>query len=405
MFTHNYLENLANKYKTPLYLYDLAALEQSYLSFKDAFKGRKSMICYALKANSNLHLVRTLASLGSGADCVSIFEVKLALMAGIPKYKIIFSGVGKSREDLIEAINLDIFFINVESFEEFKLIVEISRKIKRPVRISLRLNPNVDALTHNSISTGRSFDKFGLSLEMAKEIYKLADREKFILPIALHFHIGSQLLNIEPIKDALKIALEFLGSLNIKSIKFLDVGGGLGIKYMEEEIISLKDYGEIFKSVPKELTLIFEPGRRIIGESGFLLSSVLYEKRNEGHRFIILDAGMNDLIRPALYQAVHQISFYSPNFDEQLKGELTTNEEPAHIVGPICESADIFRTMNAPLNAKYVLIHDVGAYGYSMSSNYNLRGRCAEVGIRQNNDMLIRKREDLNDLMKNMQTT
>ena len=314
------LQELAHTYGTPLYVYDMEQIKRNFLSFKQAFNARKSLICYALKANSNLSVLRLLAELGSGADCVSIGEVKRALLAGIPKYKIIFSGVGKKDDEIKEALELGILFINVESFEELKRIESITKLLvdsrtnpspeSTRARISIRVNPNIDAKTHPYISTGLHENKFGVDMESAKQMYLYAHKSAFLEPVGIHFHIGSQLTDLEPLIEAAhKIAnlARSLLALGI-NLRFFDIGGGLGIRYEDEKPIDLYSYAQGILSTLSgcDWTIICEPGRRIVGDSGLLLTQVISQKLTESKRFVIVDAGMNDLVRPALYGAYHQ---------------------------------------------------------------------------------------------------
>lgn len=426
---------LAREYDTPLYVYDLSRIERNFLSFKEAFGGRKSLICYALKANSNLGILSTLARLGSGADCVSIGEVKRALLAGIPKYKIIFSGVGKRAEEIEEALKLDILFLNVESSEELKTIEQIAKKLSssqnphqnplqsphqtdsspsspKKARISIRVNPNIDAKTHPYISTGLSENKFGLDIESAKQAYLYAHNSPFLDPVGIHFHIGSQICELAPIaQSAQKIAnlAKSLLALGIE-IRFFDIGGGLGIRYEEEEEIALYDYAQAILSALKgsDFTIICEPGRRIVGNAGVLLTKVLYEKRTANKRFVIVDSGMNDLMRPALYDAVHKVQVYSKASDKSNEKSNDKQSTKADIVGPVCESSDTFlrEVELGELKQGDILgFGNAGAYGYSMASNYNTRTKPAEVGIYQKNSttqiVLLKKRETFSELVAN----
>ena len=419
----NYATNLAQKYGTPAYIYDFDKITQNVKSFKNAFNARKSMLCYALKANSNLSLLKHLADLECGADCVSINEVKRALFAGIPKYKIIYSGVGKSDSDIKTALELDILFINVESVGELLRVEEIAREVGKVARISVRVNPNINAKTHPYISTGLRENKFGVEIESAKKMFIYAKNSAHLQPIAVHFHIGSQLLDLEPItQSAEKIIGLIKGLIALKiDIKFIDIGGGLGIAYNGEKIIDLYDYAQGILGALKglDLTIISELGRRIVGDCGVLLTSILYEKQNEFKRFCVVDAAMNDLIRPALYGAKHRV-IYIPNGNSSLAlhsvdsansnaipdilQDSTLFLEKCDIVGPICESSDYLakdialpRTNRGDLLA----ILDSGAYGFSMSSNYNSRLKCVEVAIYKGRDFIIRKRETFDESIAN----
>ena len=321
------LQELAHTYGTPLYVYDMPQIARNFTAFKQNFSGRKSLICYALKANSNLSVLRLLAELGSGADCVSIGEVRRALLAGIPAYKIIFSGVGKRDDEIKQALELGILFINVESFEELKRVEAIAKELAQELeskeqklesskdslqkaRISIRVNPNIDAKTHPYISTGLHENKFGVDMDSAKQMYLYAHKSAFLEPIGIHFHIGSQLTDLEPLIEASRKIANLARSLVALGInlRFFDIGGGLGIRYEDEKPIDLYAYAQGILSTLSgcDWTIICEPGRRIVGDSGLLLTRVISQKHTESKRFVIVDAGMNDLVRPALYGAFHQ---------------------------------------------------------------------------------------------------
>ncbi len=389
--------HLAKKYNTPLYIYNFNDIEKNYISLKNAFVARKSLICYAVKANSNLSVLKKLSQLGSGADCVSIGEVKRALKAGIPKYKIIFSGVGKRDDEIEEAILRDILMINLESEAEFDRIELIAAKLNLTARISIRVNPNIDAKTHPYISTGLNENKFGVDIEKAKQLYIRAKNSKYIDPIGIHFHIGSQLTDLKPITDSAKIVAKLLKSLKVLDIdiKFFDVGGGIGIQYDDETTIKLYDYAQnIFASLKGlDVTVVCEPGRYIVGNSGYFLTSVLYEKENNSKRFVVVDGGMNDLIRPSLYKAYHKVEAV------EVEGEVSRCD----VVGPVCESGDFFaKDIDLPKlkHGDLLVVKSAGAYCFTMSSNYNSRGRACEVAIEDGVDRKIRARESFEDLIK-----
>lgn len=391
-------KNLAKKYNTPLYIYDFDGIEENYIQLKEAFKARKSLICYAVKANSNLSVLKHLANLGSGADCVSIGEVKRAMKAGIPKYKIIFSGVGKRDEEIEEAILRDILMINIESEAEYHRIELIAARLDKVARISIRVNPNIDAHTHPYISTGLNENKFGIDISKAKHLYILAKDSKYLEPIGIHFHIGSQLTDLKPITEASEIVASMLKSLKVLGIdiRFFDVGGGIGIKYQDEKTIKLYDYAQSIFGALKglDVSVICEPGRYLIGNNGYFLTTVLYEKSNNFKRFIVVDAGMNDLIRPALYKTYHKIEAVCND---------NVNVSKCDVVGPVCESSDFFaKNIDLPTlsHGDLLLIKSAGAYGFTMSSNYNSRGRACEVAIKGDVDMMIRKRESFEDMIR-----
>jgi diaminopimelate decarboxylase len=394
---------LADKYGTPLYVYDFDYIKAQYESLKNAFKARKSLISYAIKANSNLSVIKYLANLGSGADCVSIGEVKRALIAGVPKYKIIFSGVGKSDDEITQAIKEDILMINVESEAELDRVELIAKKLKQVVRISIRVNPNVDAKTHPYISTGLFENKFGVDKDRAIRMYIKAFKSEFLDPVGIHFHIGSQLTELAPIKEASMIVANMVKNLLALDIeiKFFDVGGGLGIRYKDETTIKPYDYVQVILESLKglDLTIVCEPGRFIVGNSGYFITKVLYEKINGKKRFVIVDGAMNDLARPSLYNAYHDIELISQD-------SSTSNSQlsKCNVVGPICESTDFFAKDIMLPQTKHndlIVIKSSGAYGFSMSSNYNSRLKVAEVAMINGQDKLIRKRDSFEDLIKN----
>ena len=391
-------KELSEKYDTPLYVYDFDEITKNYNTLKDAFKARKSMLCYAVKANSNLSVLKHLATLGSGCDCVSIGEVKRALIAGVEKYKIIFSGVGKKDIEIQEALQRDILMLNLESEEEMYRVEEIAKTLGVKARISIRVNPNIDPKTHPYISTGLSSNKFGVDIDSAKKMYLYANQSAFLNPIGIHFHIGSQITQTSPFKEASILISNLLKSLKAANIdiKFFDVGGGVGIKYRDEQTISLYEYAQnIFEALGnQDVTILCEPGRYLVGNCGYLLTKVLYEKKNDKKRFVIVDAAMNDLLRPSLYGAYH-------NF--KLLGEKSEAQESlADIVGPICESGDFLAKDIYIKQTKHddlIVFEGAGAYGFTMSSNYNTRPRAAEVALIGGKDKIIRRREKLEDLL------
>lgn len=392
----NYNE-IATKFGTPLYVYDFDAIEKNYLALKNSFNARKSLVCFAVKANSNLSVLKHLANLGSGFDCVSIGEVKRALEAGANSYKIVFSGVGKQDFELKEALENDILMINLESYAEMLRLESVAKELGKEARISIRVNPNVDAKTHPYISTGLNENKFGVSIDEAKKMYIYAKNSEFLNPVGIHFHIGSQLTDIAPIIEASGIVSKLLRELLALKIeiKFFDIGGGIGIKYQSEEEINLYDYaqGILANLSGLDVTIVCEPGRFLVGNAGVFLTKVLYEKRNNEKRFVVVDGAMNDLIRPSLYGAYHEISVVN---------SASSQNSPCDIVGPICESGDFLaKGVELPnLNSGDLLcVKSAGAYGFTMSSNYNSRGRAAEVAVQGGKARLIRKRESFEDLI------
>jgi diaminopimelate decarboxylase len=396
IFMINFKE-LASEYKTPLYVYDFDYMSSQYNELKEAFKARKSIMAYAVKSNSNLSVVKHFADMGSGADCVSIGEVRRAFLAGIPSYKIIFSGVGKSDDEIREAIEKDILYINVESEAELGRVELIAKELNKVSRISIRVNPNIDPQTHPYISTGLHDNKFGVDINTAKRMYILANNSEHLDPVGIHFHIGSQLTELKPIYEASEIVADLVRSLSTINIelKFFDVGGGLGVKYNDEETITPHDYAQAILSTLKglDLTIICEPGRFLTANAGYFLTKVLYEKKNGEKRFVVVDGAMNDLLRPSLYSAYHKIEAVTDSNEADSK---------ADIVGPVCESGD-FLAKNYELpklaHNDLLVVHSAGAYGFGMGSNYNTRGRSAEVALSNGEARLIRKRENFEDLI------
>ncbi|PHQ90577.1 MAG: diaminopimelate decarboxylase [Sulfurimonas sp.] len=390
-------KELTREYKTPLYIYDLDYMSAQYTELKDAFKARKSILCYAVKANSNLSVVRHFAKMGSGADCVSIGEVRRAFLAGIPSYKIIFSGVGKNDDEIREAIQKNILYLNVESEAELGRVELIAKELQTKARISIRVNPNIDPKTHPYISTGLHDNKFGVDLNTAKRMYIKANNSQNLDPVGIHFHIGSQLTDLKPIYESAEIVADLVRSLqNIKiELKFFDVGGGLGVKYNNEKLIPTNEYAQAILATLKglDLTIICEPGRFLTANAGYFVSKVLYEKQNGEKKFLVIDGAMNDLLRPALYNAYHKIEVIT---------DSTTALQKVDIVGPVCESGDFFaKDYELPELAHndLVVVHSAGAYGFGMGSNYNTRGRSAEVALENGKARLIRRRESFDDLI------
>lgn len=392
-----HFRELANEYKTPLYVYDFDYMSAQYEALKEAFKGRKSILAYAVKSNSNLSVVKHFAGLGSGADCVSIGEVRRALLAGIAPYKIIFSGVGKSDDEIREAIESDILYINVESEAELLRVELIAKELGVISRISIRVNPNIDPKTHPYISTGLHDNKFGVDIQSAKRMYILAKNSEHLDPVGIHFHIGSQLTELDPIREAAEIVADMVRSLEAIDIelKFFDIGGGLGVVYNDETTIAPYDYAQAILGTLRglDLTVICEPGRFLTANAGYFLTKVLYEKQNGAKKFVVVDGAMNDLLRPSLYNAYHKIE------------ALTSKESQPRavdVVGPVCESGD-FLAKNIMLpeleHNDLLVVHSAGAYGFGMGSNYNTRGRSAEVALENGKARLIRRRESFEDLI------
>ena len=391
------ISKIIKKNKTPFYLYSTRQLKDNYLNFSNTFKNVKPLICFATKANSNLAILRILGKLGAGADVVSGGELLKAIKAGIKPNKIVFSGVGKTEEELNLAINKKILLINVESESEAILINKIAKKLNKIVSIGFRLNPNVDAKTHKKISTGKAENKFGLSIKSFTLFFKNISKYKNIKIDALSVHIGSQILSDIPYKKTLGILLKLIITLKIK-LKFVDLGGGFGINYEnKDKKINLKNYSKLVQNFKKKLNcnIIFEPGRSIVGNIGIIVTKVQYIKKGERKDFIILDAGMNDFMRPALYDAKHDIFPINKN-NKVIKKII-------EFVGPICESTCKFikyKKYQKLMENDYVAISNTGAYGSSLSSNYNTKPLIAEILVKNNKFKIIKKKQNLLEIIK-----
>ena len=389
-------KNLAKKFRTPIYCYSYRKLKENINNFKNNFKSLYPIICFAVKANANLRLLKEIKKFGLGADVVSIGELTKALKAGIKSKKIVFSGVGKTSEELSFAIDKNILLINAESKSEVIEIERIAKFKKKIVSIGIRLNPNTDAKTLSQISTGKKQDKFGVPEKYFLELVKYAKNSKFIKLKCISVHIGSQILHHQPYEKMLKAVDRTIKKTNYK-FEFIDLGGGMGISYNKKvKNLNYKKYLTAIKRILKKYKakIIFEPGRSIIGNAGILISKVIYIKQSTNKNFVILDAAMNDLMRPALYGAEHKI------IPEKKNSELTN--KTYEFVGPICESTDRFMTAKKfqKLQEKdLIIIYDVGAYGMSLSSNYNLRLKPAEILIKGYKINLIKKRQKLKDLI------
>ena len=392
------VKEVADKVKTPFYLYSLGAVVENFRKVEKAFSSFNPLICYSLKANSNLALCRTLSLLGAGADIVSGGELHTALCAGFPSEKVVYAGVGKTAEEIEYALDQNILLFNVESEEEFEEIVKIATRLDKKANISIRINPDVDPETHGYISTGKSENKFGIPFQQAERLYRKMKKIKAVNIKGVHFHIGSQITSAEPYIEALKKLKKFIEKLQKLDVKlsYLDMGGGFGISYREgEKEISLEELAKrIVPFFPEDMKLILEPGRYIMGNAAALITRLLYRKKQNVKRFFIVDAGMNDLIRPSLYGAYHRIL--------PVEKTPTGPWQKVSVVGPVCESGDFFLqdTEFPPVEKGQLLaILDAGAYGFSMSSNYNSRPRPAEVLVKGEKWWLIREREDYEDLV------
>ena len=383
------VKSLTKKFITPFYCYSSNTIVQKYKEFEKSLKYLDKTICYAVKANPNVAILKMLAKLGAGAEVVSEGELKRALIAGIHPKKIVFSGVGKKAEEIIFAIKKNILQINIESEDELKMIENIANRLKKKVQIGIRVNPNIDAETHKKITTGRQEDKFGLNIRMVEKIFKKYKYNQNLDVVGLSVHIGSQIMSINPFKKTFLKLKKFINKINNKEkiIKVLDLGGGIGINYKNEKAIAIKDYVKIILNLCNDLNckLIVEPGRMLVAESGILVTKVLFVKKNKKTNFLVIDAGMNDLMRPALYDAYHEI--------KNIKNSRG-NKKLYTIVGPICETADTF-VKNILLNKinseDFLFISNVGAYGSSMSSSYNSRPIIMELMIHKKRLSVIRK--------------
>ena len=386
------IKNILKKNKTPFYIYSENQITYNFLKFANTFKKTNPLICFAAKSNSNSNILRILGRLGAGADVVSGGELLKALKAGIKPNKIVFSGVGKTEEELKIAINKRILLINCESESEAKLINNLAKKLKKKVSIGFRLNPNVDAKTHKNISTGKAENKFGLSIKNFKIFLKTINSFKNIKLEALSVHIGSQILNDAPFRKTLNVMSKLIKELKL-NLKYVDLGGGFGINYTDKEKpINLNKYSKLVHNFAKKLKcrIIFEPGRSIIGNTGLLISKIQFIKKGTNKNFIILDAGMNDFMRPALYEAFHKIIPISKK-SSRMKDKI-------EFVGPICESTckfGVYKNYPKVNENDFVAITNVGAYGSSLSSNYNTRPLIAEILINKNKLRYIRKKQNL----------
>ena len=390
------LKNILKNIKTPFYIYSENQIIDNYTKFKDIFKRTNPLICFSTKSNSNLQILKVLSKLGAGADVVSGGELLKALKAGINSKKIVFSGVGKTEEELKLAINKNILLINCESESEAKLVNNIAKRSGKKVSIGFRLNPNIDAKTHKKISTGKAENKFGLSITDFKTFLKTLSSLKNVKLDALSVHIGSQILSDAPFKKTIYVIKNLVKELKL-NLKFVDLGGGFGIEYSrKDKPINLSKYSRLVNLFAKSLNckIIFEPGRSIIGNTGLLISKIQFIKKGQKKSFIILDAGMNDFMRPALYDAFHRIIPLIKNLS-RMKGAI-------EFVGPICESTckfGIYKRYQKLRENEYVAITNVGAYGSSLSSNYNTRPLIAEILINKNKFRYIRKKQNLQKLI------
>lgn len=395
------LPDIANQYGTPCYIYSRATIERHWKAYDDALSAHHHLICYSVKANSNLAVLNVMARLGSGFDIVSKGELQRVMAAGGDVTKTVFSGVGKSHEDIKFALEQNIKCFNVESEAELQRVNAIASELNTVARISFRVNPDVDAKTHPYISTGLKDNKFGIPIETAFEVYQTANQMEAIKVVGIDCHIGSQLTEMSPFIDALERLLKLIAQLKEKGIQIehLDLGGGLGICYSDETPPLPAEYAEALNQHLKgfEGELLIEPGRSIIGNAGVLLTRVEYLKLNDYKNFAVVDAAMNDLMRPALYSAWQNI----------IEVEESPSE-PARqydVVGPICETADFLgKDRELKINQGSLLaVRSSGAYGFSMSSNYNTRPRAAEIMVDGDQSYLVRARENFEQLIEGEQ--
>lgn len=394
------LEEIANQVGTPTYVYSTATLERHYKVLSEAFEGSKYLIAYSVKACGNIGVVATLAKLGAGADVVSGGELAKALHAGIPAEKIVFSGVGKTRSELTAALEAGIHQFNVESFPEMERLNEIAIDLGKVAPIAFRVNPHVDAGGHANISTGGAEHKFGIAWHEAAEMYAKANAMEGINPIAVDVHIGSQIMDVEPMRIAFEKVVTLVRELREQGIDIqrMDLGGGLGIPYSpEDNPDSPAKYAQMIREVKQgvDVQLILEPGRMIAGNAGVMLANVEYIKERDGRKFVILDSGMNDLARPALYDSIHEVS---PLVEPAEGAEL----KPVDLVGPVCETTDRFeeaRPMPELKQDDKIAFMSAGAYGAVLSSQYNARPLAAEVLVNGDSFSVIRPRPSYEDII------
>ena len=393
------IEKIVKEVGTPCYIYSHRTLTRHFMAFDQAFSSVPHLICYSVKANSNIALLKTFIKKGSGVDIVSGGELYRALKAGANPKKIVYSGVGKRADEIEYALKTGILMFNVESSEELRALNESARRLKKKASFAIRVNPDVDPKTHPYISTGLKKNKFGIEANQAvKEYVHAKNNLKNLSPLGVDCHIGSQITQLSPFVDALKKVKNIIALLRNEGIdvQYLDIGGGLGITYKDEDAPHPSKYGKAVIDETKGLgvTLIFEPGRVMVGNAGILVTKVLYTKQGTEKNFIIVDAAMNDLARPSLYGSYHAIKAVRKN---------SAKEIIADVVGPICESGDFFakdRPLPSFRSGDLMALMSAGAYGFSMSSNYNSRPRAAEVMVKGNKFSVIRERETYKDLVK-----
>jgi diaminopimelate decarboxylase len=393
------LEQIAQAFGTPTYVYSYRTLIDHLHKLQDAFKSIKPLVCYSAKANPNIAILRALIREGCGVDVVSGGELYRALKAGADADRIVYASVGKTEAEIRQAILKDMLMFNVESQEELVVIENVAREMGKRAKISIRVNPDVDPYTHKYITTGKKHTKFGLDIKTAENLILKTNVLSNVCVYGIHIHLGSQIVSSKPFVQALTKISDLIERLRKKGIylQYLNIGGGLGIIYKEEKPQTAKDFANAILKILKKINLkvIMEPGRFIVGNAGILLTKVLYIKDTPVKKFVVVDAGMNDLIRPTLYQAYHQIL---PIEEKFLKNQCVVD-----VVGPVCETGDFLaleRKMACVCAGTFLSIMGAGAYGFSMSSNYNSRTRAAEVLVNGNSFEIIRKREEYKDLIR-----
>ncbi|MGB7292588.1 MAG: diaminopimelate decarboxylase [Thermodesulfobacteriota bacterium] len=393
------VRRIVESFGTPCYIYSFSALKHSFALYSNAFSSIDSLICYSVKANSNLAILKAYVNFGAGFDIVSLGELRRVLIAGGAPQKIVFSGVGKTLEEMREAIISEILFFNVESTEELEALNTVAKDLKQKARVAIRVNPDIDPKTHPYITTGLKESKFGIDIDKAVYVYGQASRMEGIEIVGIDAHIGSQIFDLTPFADSLRKLIELSGLLRDEgiNIQYIDIGGGLAISYELGEVSPKPtDYAEVVvrELRDKPYRLVLEPGRSLVGNAGILVTKVIYLKEGETKKFVIVDAAMNDLIRPAFYDSYHEILNVNQG---------NSQEEKVDIVGPVCESGDFFakdRELPRVKKGDLLAILSAGAYGFAMSSNYNSRPRVPEVLVNGGEYFLVREREKIEDLMR-----
>jgi diaminopimelate decarboxylase len=394
------LSKVAQEVGTPCYIYSRRMLVEGYRALDQAFAGLPHLICYAMKANANLAILRVFIDAGGGLDIVSGGELFRALHAGADPQRVVFAGVGKSAEEIGAALRADILLFNVESPQELEAIDAVAAKLGRSARVALRVNPDVDPKTHPYISTGLRQSKFGVPIQEALGLYRSMRALHHIDPVGVHTHIGSQITQVEPFRESLAKLVPLVNALRQDGfdIRYVDIGGGIGIRYKDEGPPAPSEYADTLRPLLGELacTVLMEPGRLLVGNAGILVTRVLYEKANQDKKFLVVDGGMNDLLRPSLYNAYHAI----------VPAVQHANGHPEvtlDVVGPICESADFLakdRSLPPCQPGDLLAVLSAGAYGFAMASNYNARPRAPEVMVNGNQFVVVRARETYEDLIR-----